>query len=85
MAARMAPQIDATYRQIEQTIGADFSLRLQQTLDQLLTTLEAQATPRSVRAAPIVIGRRRRRSAVGRRTRGAVQQRLVEGRSYEQA
>ena len=85
MAARMAPQIDATYRHIEQTIGAEFSMRLQQTLDQLLTTLEARATPGSVRAVPIVTGRRRQRTAAGRRTRGAVQQRVAEGRSYEQA
>jgi homoprotocatechuate degradation regulator HpaR len=85
MAARMAPQIDATYRRIEQQIGPEFSVRLQQTLDQLLTALEAHTTLSSVRAVPIVIRRRTRRSAAGRRTRGPVQQRLVEGRSYEQA
>ena len=85
MAARMAPQIDATYRRIEQQIGPEFSVRLQQTLDQLLTALEAHTTLSSVRAVPIVIRRRTRRSAAGRRTRGAEQQRLVEGRSYEQA
>ncbi|HEX8782507.1 MAG TPA: homoprotocatechuate degradation operon regulator HpaR, partial [Steroidobacteraceae bacterium] len=46
MAAHMAPKIDATYRRIERTIGADFSARLQQALDQLLATLEPRAPPR---------------------------------------
>jgi homoprotocatechuate degradation regulator HpaR len=41
MAARMAPQIDATYRRIERKIGAEFSERFQHALDQLLATLEA--------------------------------------------
>src|SRR6516225_8932574 len=58
--ARMAPQIDATYRRIEQKIGAEFSARLQQSLDQLLATLAAQAPRRSDGAAPTEIGRRRR-------------------------
>jgi homoprotocatechuate degradation regulator HpaR len=85
MAARMAPQIDATYRRIERTIGAEFGVRLQQTLDQLMATLEAHAPLRSERAAPIVVGRRRRRSAAGRHTRRAVVRQLPEGSSYEQA
>jgi homoprotocatechuate degradation regulator HpaR len=85
MAARMAPQIDATYRRIEQTIGAEFSARFQQALDQLLATLQAHGPRRAEGAAPIVIRRRRRRGAAGRRTRGAVQQEQSEGRSYEQA
>jgi len=85
MAARMAPQIDATYRRIERTIGAEFSVRLQQTLDQLLATLEAHEPLQSERAAPIAVGRRRRRSATGRRTRGAVLRQMPEGRNYEQA
>jgi homoprotocatechuate degradation regulator HpaR len=85
MAARMAPKIDATYRRIERTIGADFSAHLQQALDQLLATLEPHAPPRAGRVAPIVIGRRRRRSAAGRRARGAVLRQMAEGRSYEQA
>src|SRR5262249_50446289 len=72
MAARMAPQIDATYRGLERTLGQEFSVRLQQTLDQLLATLAAHAPPRTQRAAPIVIRRRRGRSAGGRRGRGAV-------------
>src|SRR5215472_754013 len=66
MAARMAPQIDATYRLIEQTIGAEFSARLQQSLDQLLATLEAHAPRRVDGVAPVEIGRRRRRSTAGR-------------------
>ena len=85
MAARMAPQIDATYRRIEQQIGPEFSVRLQQTLDQLLTTLDALGPLRAERAARSVIPRRRRRRAVGRRTRGTVQRQLLEGSSYEQA
>jgi homoprotocatechuate degradation regulator HpaR len=85
MAARMAPQIDATYRRIEQTIGTEFCARLQQALDQLLGTLEAHAPQQAERAAPTVIGRRRRRSAGGRRTRGAVLQQMPEGTGYEQA
>ena len=43
MAARMAPQIDATYRRIEQTIGAEFHERFELMLDQLLATLKAHA------------------------------------------
>ena len=85
MAARMAPKIDATYRRIERTIGADFSVRLQQALDQLLATLEPHAPAREERSASIGIRRRGRRSAAGRRSRSAVQQQLAEGRSYEQA
>ena len=84
MAARMAPKIDATYRRIERTIGADFSVRLQQALDQLLATLEPHAPPREARAAAIATGRRRRRGA-GRRSRGAVLRQMPEGRTYEQA
>ena len=84
MAARMAPKIDATYRRIERTIGADFSVRLQQALDQLLSTLEPHAPPREEKAAPIASGGRRRRGA-GRRSRGAVLRQMPEGRTYEQA
>jgi len=43
MAARMAPQIDATYRRIEQTVGAEFHQRFERMLDQLLETLEVHA------------------------------------------
>src|SRR2546429_2756567 len=50
MAARMAPQIDATYRRIERQIGEEFSERFQRALDQLLATLEAHEPGR--RAAP---------------------------------
>jgi homoprotocatechuate degradation regulator HpaR len=85
MAARMAPQIDGTYRRIEQKVGADFNARLQQALDQLLATLQAHAPRPAQRAMPIGIRRRRRRGAAGRRIRGAALQQLPEGRSYEQA
>jgi homoprotocatechuate degradation regulator HpaR len=43
MAARMAPEIDATYRRIERTIGAEFHERIEQVLDELLATLKAHA------------------------------------------
>jgi homoprotocatechuate degradation regulator HpaR len=46
MAARMAPEIDATYQRIEALIGAEFSARFQQMLDELLATLK----PRAARA-----------------------------------
>ena len=43
MADRMAPQIDATYRRIERTIGAEFHERIEQILDELLATLKPHA------------------------------------------
>jgi len=59
LAARMAPQIDATYRRIESVLGNEFSVRFQQMLDQLLATLaaptgrgESSALPRTPRALP---------------------------------
>jgi DNA-binding PadR family transcriptional regulator len=85
MAARMAPQIDATYRRIERDIGTEFSAHFQQALDKLLATLEAHAS-RSARARVLrTPRRRRRRGAAVRGSRGAVRQELAEGRSYEQA
>ena len=39
LAARMAPQIEATYRRLEKIVGADFTRQLQDTLDRLLETL----------------------------------------------
>ena len=39
LAARMAPQIEATYRRIERLVGSEFMERLTQTLDELLATL----------------------------------------------
>jgi len=39
LAARMAPQIEATYRDIETVIGAEFSVRFYRALDQLIGTL----------------------------------------------
>jgi homoprotocatechuate degradation regulator HpaR len=47
LAARMAPQIEATYRHIEEQLGSEFSERFQRMLDQLLATLELRA-PRTV-------------------------------------
>lgn len=40
LVARMAPEIEATYRQIETLIGKDFSERFYQVLDELIATLE---------------------------------------------
>jgi homoprotocatechuate degradation regulator HpaR len=66
MAARMAPQIDATYRRIEQKIGAEFSARLQQSLDQLLRDLGSSS------AAPVRRGgaNRDRKTKTNAATRG---------------
>lgn len=43
LSARMAPRIEATYRDIETEIGADFSARFYRTLDELIGTLAGQA------------------------------------------
>lgn len=43
LAARMAPEIDATYQRIEALLGADFNARLQRMLDELLATLQPHA------------------------------------------
>jgi len=51
LAARMAPEIDATYQRIEALLGADFSARFQQMLDELLATLRPRA-PRGVPRSP---------------------------------
>jgi homoprotocatechuate degradation regulator HpaR len=40
LAARMAPQIETTYRDIETVIGAEFSARFYRALDQLIGALE---------------------------------------------
>jgi hypothetical protein len=41
LATRMAPQIEATYRQIETLIGAEFSARFYRALDELIGALGA--------------------------------------------
>jgi homoprotocatechuate degradation regulator HpaR len=41
LAARMAPEIDATYRRLEAVLGGDFSVHFQQMLDELLAILPA--------------------------------------------
>lgn len=46
LAARMAPQIEATYRRIEERLGSEFSQNFQHMLDQLLATLELHAPGR---------------------------------------
>jgi homoprotocatechuate degradation regulator HpaR len=40
LAARMAPQIETTYRDIETVIGAEFSARFYRALDELIGALE---------------------------------------------
>jgi homoprotocatechuate degradation regulator HpaR len=42
LSARMAPQIEATYRDIETLIGAEFSSRFYRALDELIGALGAQ-------------------------------------------
>lgn len=44
LSARMAPQIEATYRNIETLIGAEFSSRFYRALDELIGALGAQAS-----------------------------------------
>jgi homoprotocatechuate degradation regulator HpaR len=43
LAAQMAPEINATYRRIEQLLGREFSAQFERTLDQLLSALAAPA------------------------------------------
>jgi len=43
IAARMAPHIEATYRDIENVIGAQFSARFYQALDELIGALSEHA------------------------------------------
>ena len=45
LAARMAPLIAATYREIEARIGSDFTERFYRTLDELIALLGAPADP----------------------------------------
>jgi len=47
LAARMAPEIDATYRRIEELLGSEFSARFQRMLDRLLATLEPRVPGRA--------------------------------------
>jgi homoprotocatechuate degradation regulator HpaR len=84
MAARMAPQIDATYRRIERTIGAEFNERFQKALDRLLANLQAREPGPAPRAGRSGSGDKDKQALRGG-TRGAVQQELQEGSGYEQA
>ena len=43
LSARMAPQIEATYRDIEAVIGAEFSVSFYRALDELIGALSARA------------------------------------------
>jgi homoprotocatechuate degradation regulator HpaR len=46
LSARMAPQIEATYRDIETAIGVEFSTSFYRALDQLIEVLEAGGAKR---------------------------------------
>jgi homoprotocatechuate degradation regulator HpaR len=46
LAARMAPQIEATYRRIETSLGGEFNARFERMLDQLLATLQPRSPAR---------------------------------------
>jgi len=59
LAARMAPQIEATYRRIEAVLGPELSLRIEETLDQLLATLEPLPPSRDDMEQPDAHGVRR--------------------------
>jgi homoprotocatechuate degradation regulator HpaR len=45
LAARMAPRIEATYRDIEAAIGAEFTVQLFDTLDRMIEALAASRGP----------------------------------------
>ncbi len=45
LAKRMAPQIDATYRHIENTLGAALAVRLTETLDEVIESLARHPHP----------------------------------------
>jgi len=60
LSTRMAPQIEATYRDIEALIGAQFAVAFYATLDELIGALAVRAL--NARAAgPVVRGPARRR------------------------
>ena len=63
LAARMAPQIDATYLRIERQIGREFSVHFQQALDRLLATLPANAPAARAEAREYDLRRRGSRRA----------------------
>jgi len=84
MAGRMAPQIDATYRRIEREIGADFSRRFQQALDELLAMLHAHEPQRATRAGRAGRSGERVKQELQAGTGGARHPELSEGSGYEQ-
>jgi homoprotocatechuate degradation regulator HpaR len=45
LAARIAPQIEATYRQLDRLLGADLSLRFNTALDDAIAALKPRAPP----------------------------------------
>jgi homoprotocatechuate degradation regulator HpaR len=69
LAARMAPQIDAIYRRIEDMLGSEFSGRFERMLDQLLSAVEPLA-PGTATAAQARARAPARRSAARRRFAG---------------
>jgi homoprotocatechuate degradation regulator HpaR len=63
LAARMAPQIDATYLRIERQIGREFGVQFQQALDRLLATLPANEPAAKSEAKEFDLPRRGTRRA----------------------
>lgn len=61
LAARMAPQIEAAYRDIEAHIGADFTARFYRTLDELITMMDEPALAGLRHAEPVSVADRRTR------------------------
>jgi len=51
LSARMAPRIEATYREIEAVIGAEFSARFYRALDELIGALASPEPPEALAAA----------------------------------
>jgi len=69
LAARMAPRIEAVYRDIEAHIGADFTARFYRTLDELITMMDEPALAKTsvLRAVRARGARRVRAPAAGPR------------------
>ena len=66
LAARMTPQIEATYRRIELQLGEDFSIRFRGMLDRLLATLAPQRAELTATAPAAPATPARARSALRR-------------------
>jgi len=67
LAARMAPRIEAVYREIEAHIGADFTARFYRTLDELITMMDKPALARASAPRPSPRAHGSARAAAGSR------------------